>query len=180
MTPIVTAVSSSPTHSMTKPNQDSIRLVANHGVEGDVHAGATVKHRSRVKRDAGQPNLRQVHLVHSELHAELLAQGFDIAPGVMGENITTLGIDLLALPAGARLRLGKTAVVEVTGLRTPCAQLDGIAPGLMRACLPKGPDGEPVRKTGVMAVVVYGGEVKPGDPIVVELPAGPHRPLPPV
>jgi MOSC domain-containing protein YiiM len=165
---------------MAKPNQDSIRLVAGTGVEGDAHAGATVKHRSRVARDPEQPNLRQVHLIPAELHDELAASGLAVSAGEMGENVTTRGIDLLGLPAGARLRLGGDAVIEITGLRTPCAQLDGIQPGLMKACLGEDRDGNLVRKAGVMGIVLTGGEVRPGDKIQVELPPQPHTPLPPV
>ena len=149
-------------------------------MQGDAHAGATVKHRSRVRRDPTQPNLRQVHLIHAELHDELAARGFDVGPGQMGENVTTQGVDLLSLPAGTRLRLGGEAVVEVTGLRNPCTQLDGIQPGLMEATLERTDDGELVRKAGVMAVVLAGGEVRTGDAIDVELPDGPRRPLEPV
>ena len=162
---------------MTKENQPSIRLLAGLGVEGDAHAGATVKHRSRVARDPTQPNLRQLHLIQAELHDELRRQGFDVSAGQMGENVTTRGIDLLSLPVGARLHLGDTAVVEVTGLRNPCGQLNGVQPGLMAATLGRTEDGELVRKAGVMAVVVTGGEVRPDDPIRVELPSAPHRPL---
>ena len=177
----VEAVSSSDTHAPPKSNRDSITLVAGVGVEGDVHAGATVQHVSRVKRgDAAKPNLRQVHLIHAELHDELRAQGFDVMPGQMGENVTTRGIDLLRLPTGTRLRLGGDAVVEVTGLRTPCNQLNAIQPGLMKATLDRDEDGEVVRKAGVMGVVAAGGEVQPGDAIEVEPPDGPHRPLEPV
>jgi MOSC domain-containing protein YiiM len=151
------------------------------GVEGDAHAGVTVKHRSRVRRDPTAPNLRQVHLVHGELHDELRAAGFDVGPGDMGENVTTRGVDLLGLPAGTLLRLGSGgAVVEVTGLRNPCVQLDGFADGLMRAVLDRDADGGLVRKAGVMGVVRAGGAVRPGDGIAVELPAGPHQPLQPV
>jgi MOSC domain-containing protein YiiM len=179
MDAVVTAVSRSATHTLVKPNQDSIRLSAGLGVDGDAHQGATVKHRSRVARDPTQPNLRQVHLIHAELHEELRAAGFAVAPGQMGENITTRGVDLLHLPVGARLRLG-AAVVEVTGLRNPCAQLDRIQSGLMAATLARDESGNLVRKAGIMAIVISGGEVRPGDPIRVELPPEPHRPLPPV
>jgi MOSC domain-containing protein YiiM len=165
---------------MSKPNCDCIRLLAGLGVEGDAHMGETVKHRSRVARDAAQPNRRQVHMIHSELHDELRAIGFDVSPGQMGENVTTRGIDLLGLPVGARLRLGKSAVVEVTGLRSPCGQLNGVQPGLMEATLDRDDEENLVRKAGVMAVVICGGEVRPGDPIRVELPSGPHQPLEPV
>jgi MOSC domain-containing protein YiiM len=176
----VEAVSTGTSHGIGKQNGDAIRLVEDLGVEGDVHAGATVKHRSRVRKDPTQPNLRQVHLIHRELHEELAAQGFEVEPGQMGENVTTSGVELLALPTGARLRLGAEAVVEVKGLRNPCAQLDEIAPGLMKAVLDRAADGEIVRKSGVMGVVLEGGEVRPGDPIEVELPAEPHVPLAPV
>ena len=177
---VVTAVSRSPTHTLTKPNEDSIRLLAGLGVEGDAHLGATDKHRSRVVRDPTRPNLRQVHLIHAELHDELRAAGFAVAAGQMGENVTTRGVDLLALPTGARLLLGEAAVVEVTGLRNPCAQLDRIQPGLMAATLGRDERGKLIRKAGVMGIVVAGGEVRAGDPIRVELPPGPHRPLEPV
>ena len=176
----IEAVSSGTSHGIGKQNADAIRLVEGMGVEGDVHAGPTVKHRSRVRRDPTQPNLRQVHLIHTELHDELAGQGFEVRPGEMGENVTTTGVELLALPTGARLRLGREAVVEVTGLRNPCSQLDELAPGLMKAVLDRDADGELVRKSGVMGVVLAGGEVRPGDPIEVELPAEPHVPLAPV
>jgi MOSC domain-containing protein YiiM len=180
MNGIVVAVSRSATHSMSKPNQISIRLLTGLGVEGDAHAGETVKHRSRVARDPSQPNLRQVHLIHAELHDELAASGFAVAPGQMCENVTTRGLDLLALPTGARLHLGGAAVVEVTGLRNPCAQLDGIYPGLMAATLERDEHGKLIRKAGVMAIVVADGDIRPGDAIRVELPPTPHQPLAPV
>lgn len=180
MAGLVTAVSRSATHSMTKPTNESIRLLEGLGVEGDAHLGTTVKHRSRVKRDPNQPNLRQVHLIHAELHDELRASGFDIAAGQMGENVTTRGVNLLGLPIGTRLHLGETAVVEVTGLRNPCAQLDAIQKGLMAATLGRDENGKLIRKAGVMGVVLAGGEVAPHDAIRVELPAEPHLPLEPV
>ena len=176
----VESVNASPSHTLRKPGRLSIRLVEGHGVEGDAHAGPTVKHRSRMRRDPAQPNLRQVHLIHAELHDELAGRGFTVAPGEMGENVTTRGIDLLGLPTGARLRLGADAVVEVTGLRNPCKQLEKLQTGLMAAVLDRDDAGELVRKAGVMAVVVAGGEVYGGDPIEVELPAPPHRRLQPV
>ena len=173
----VAAVSRSAAYTFSKPNQASIRLLTGLGVEGDAHMGATVKHRWRVAHDPSQPNLRQVHLIHAELFDELLAAGYAISPGQMGENITTHGIDLLGLPVGTRLHLGETAVVEVTGLRDPCAQLDTFRPGLMAAVLDHDANGNLVRKAGVMSIVLAGGEVKPGDSILVELPPEPHRPL---
>ena len=177
MSAVVTAVSCSPTHSFSKPNQDCIRLLTGLGVEGDAHLGTTVKHRSRVKKDPSQPNLRQVHLIHAELHDELKAFGFDVSAGEMGENVTTRGIDLLSLPAGARLLIGEAAVIEVTGLRNPCVQIDRFRKGLMKAVLGKDDHGNLVRKSGIMGVVLEGGEVKPGDAIRVELPPVPHKPL---
>jgi MOSC domain-containing protein YiiM len=176
----VSAVSRSGQHTFSKPGQGSIRLLAGLGVEGDAHLGQTVKHRSRVARDPGQPNLRQVHLIHAELHDELRAGGFSVEPGQMGENVTTRGLDLLGLPTGARLRLGDQAVVELTGLRNPCAQLDGLQAGLMAATLDRDAEGNLIRKAGVMGVVLTGGEVRAGDPIEVELPPEPHRRLEPV
>ncbi len=180
MRAVVTAVSRSATHTLSKPNQESIRLLAGLGVEGDAHFGKTVKHRSRVARDPTAHNLRQVHLIHAELHDELQAAGFRVAEGQMGENITTRGVDLLGLPTGMRLHLGGEAVVEVTGLRNPCAQLDGIQEGLMAAVLGRDEQGNLIRKAGVMAIVLTAGEVRPGDSIRVELPPEPHRPLAPV
>jgi MOSC domain-containing protein YiiM len=177
---VVEAVSASATHSLAKAARLSVQLVAGLGVEGDAHAGVTVRHRSRVRRDPTSPNLRQVHLVHVELLEQLAAAGFPVHPGRIGENVTTRGIDLLGLPTGTRLHLGDEAVVEVTGLRNPCTQLDGIAPGLMAAVLDRDAQGRLVRKAGVMGVVRRGGEVRPGDPIAVALPPGPTRPLEPV
>jgi MOSC domain-containing protein YiiM len=177
MAPVVTAVSRSPRHTMVKANADSIRLVAGLGVEGDAHQGVTVKHRSRVARNPADPNLRQVHLIHAELHDELRAAGFAVMPGQMGENVTTRGVDLLGLAAGTRLHLGRRAIVEVTGLRNPCAQLDKIERGLMAATLDRDADGNLVRKAGIMAIVLAEGEIRPGDPIRVEPPPPPHRPL---
>ncbi len=178
---VVVAVCRSATHTMAKPNQQRILLLAGLGVEGDAHAGVTVKHRSRVAIDPSQPNLRQVHVIHAELHAELGEAGFRVSPGEMGENITTRGVDLLGLPTGARLHFGDGAIVEVTGLRNPCGQLNGIARGLMAAVIDRDEQGNVVRrKAGVCGIVVAGGEIRPGDGVRVELPAEPHRALAPV
>jgi MOSC domain-containing protein YiiM len=174
---IVMAVSRNMKHGFSKPNQECIRLLSGLGVEGDAHLGRSVKHRSRVARDPGQPNLRQVHLIHAELHDELRSAGFAVSAGEMGENVTTRGLDLLRLPAGTRLHLGASAVVEVTGLRNPCVQLDRFLPGLMAAVLGRDQHGKLVRKAGIMSIVLAGGEVWPGDPIEVELPPQPHRSL---
>ncbi|HEX3885638.1 MAG TPA: MOSC domain-containing protein [Stellaceae bacterium] len=177
MTGVVTAVSRSGTHTMSKPREGSITLREGLGVDGDAHLGVTVKHRSRVAKDPTVPNLRQVHLIHAELHDELRAAGLELAPGEMGENVTTRGVDLLGLPTGARLRLGAAAVVEVTGLRNPCHQLNGLRPGLMAATLDRDAEGNLVRKAGIMGIVIVGGEIRPGDAIAVELPPSPHTKL---
>jgi MOSC domain-containing protein YiiM len=171
---IVTAVSRSASHTMVKPNQESIHLRCGLGVEGDAHFGETVKHRSRVRRDPSQPNLRQVHLIHEELYEELREAGFTVVPGQMGENVTTRGVNLLGLPARTRLHLGKGAVVEVTGLRNPCVQLDRLQPGLMAAALGRDQQGGFARKSGIMSIVLADGDVRPGDSIRVELPPEPH------
>lgn len=174
---LVTAVSCGAEHTFSKSTRQRIRLLAGLGVQGDAHLGKTVKHRSRVVANPTQLNLRQVHLIHSELHEELRSHGFDVSAGQMGENVTTSGMDLLSLPTGARLYLGDEAVVEVTGLRNPCKQLEGLHPGLMEAVLDRDKDGNLVRKAGVMGTVVADGEVSPGDKIRVEPPPEPHRPL---
>jgi MOSC domain-containing protein YiiM len=176
----VVAVSLSRTHSFSKPNQASIKLLTGLGVEGDTHLGEKVQHRSRVAKDPNQPNLRQVHLIHAELHDELREKGFDVSPGQMGENITTRGLDLLRLPTGTKLHLGSKAVVEVTGLRNPCHQLDDFQSGLMKAVLDKDEEGNLIRKAGIMGVVLADGEVHVDDEIHAELPPEPHQSLKPV
>jgi MOSC domain-containing protein YiiM len=176
----VAAVSLGAGHRFSKTPSPGIRLLRGLGVAGDAHMGETVKHRSRVRRDPMQPNLRQVHLIHAELFDELRAKGFAVKPGELGENITTSGVDLLALPTGTRLHLGASAVVEVTGLRNPCIQIDNFQKGLMAATLDKDADGNLVRKAGIMSIVIAEGDVRPGDAVGVELPTMPHRPLLPV
>jgi MOSC domain-containing protein YiiM len=181
MAPVVTTVSRSKGHNFSKSNVLTIRLVAGLGVEGDAHLGEKVQHRAHIRKQGpDMPNLRQVHLIHEELFDELRAAGFEIQPGALGENVTTHGVDLLALPAGTRLKLGAEAVVEVTGLRNPCRQIEAFQAGLMSAVLGRDPEGNLIRKTGVMAVVVAGGDVKPGDGVAVILPPGDQRPLVPV
>jgi MOSC domain-containing protein YiiM len=172
--PMVVAVSRSATHTFSKPVALSIRLIAGLGVEGDAHNGETVKHRSRVARDASLPNLRQVHLIHTELHDELADRGFSVGAGDMGENITTAGIDLLALPRDTRLRLGPEAEIRITGLRNPCRQLEAFRSGLQAAVLARDEQGALVRKAGVMGVVIASGEVAAGDAIDIVLPDGPY------
>lgn len=170
----VLAVSRSACHSFGKTNEPSIELLAGLGVAGDAHAGATVKHRSRVAADPTQPNLRQVHLIHRELFDELLSEGFTVKPGQLGENLTTIDIDLLNLPRGTQLHVGSTAIIEITGLRNPCQQLNTFQPGLMEAVLGRDEAGNLIRKSGIMGIVLASGTVSPGDAIRIELPAKPH------
>lgn len=177
MEPTVIAVSARPGHHFSKTPRESITLIAGIGVEGDGHAGETVKHRSRVRANPDQPNLRQVHLIHAELFDDLRTAGHDVQPGDLGENITTRGVDLLDLPVGAVLRVGPEASVELTGLRNPCRQIDAFQAGLLRRVVGRDDRGRVVRKSGVMGVVVRSGAVRPGDPVVTELPTGPHRRL---
>jgi MOSC domain-containing protein YiiM len=178
--PVVTSVSASATHAFSKDNLSSIHLVKGLGVRGDAHMGETVKHRSRVAADPTQPNLRQVHLIHAELFSELGQRGFAVKPGDLGENITTRGIDLLALPRGTRLAFAQQAIVEITGLRNPCKQIDGFQNGLMEAVLERDAQRGLIRKAGVMGIVIEGGPVAPGDGIRIILPPTPHEPLKPV
>ncbi|RZA14133.1 MAG: MOSC domain-containing protein [Lysobacteraceae bacterium] len=178
--PRVLAVHASAAHAFSKDSAPQIELIEGLGVAGDAHCGATVKHRSRVARNPNQPNLRQVHLMHAELFGELARAGFDVAPGQLGENITTEGLALLDLPEGTALHIGPSAVVRLTGLRNPCFQIDKFQRGLMQAVLDRDAKGRLVRKAGVMAVVLAGGVVQAGDAIRVELPRGSHDPLQPV
>jgi MOSC domain-containing protein YiiM len=176
----VVAVAAAAGHGFSKAVVPRITLIGGIGVAGDAHAGTTVRHRSRVAINPGQPNLRQVHLLHAEVIDDLAARGFAVGPGDIGENILTRGVALLALPAGTRLHLGPTAVVEVTGLRNPCAQLDRFQRGLTKAMIDRGAAGEVIRKAGVMAIVIAGGDVAAGDAIAAEPPPAPHRALGPV
>ena len=170
----VVSLSRCETHVFSKQPVVEVRMLAGLGVEGDVHAGRTVRHRSRVASDPSQPNLRQVHLLPIELLRELEEAGYEAPPGRLGENVTTGGVDLLALPTGTRITLGPEVVLELTGLRNPCAQLDQIGPGLMGRLASRGEDGRLVRRAGVMAIVLASGRVRTGDSIDVVLPAGPH------
>lgn len=198
-TPFVVAVSRDETHRFSKVPCEAIELVAGLEVRGDAHAGTLVQHRSRVRRDPNQPNLRQAHLIQDDLVDEARAAGHEVGPGTLGENVLTRGLDLLALPEGTRLRLGD-AVVRLTGLRNPCRQIDEYSRGLLRLVVRRvdgvasdsdvelGPTGGVqsvdgvgiVRRAGVMGVVEVGGLVRSDDPIVVELPDPPHTPLAPV
>jgi MOSC domain-containing protein YiiM len=177
MSGFVVAVSRSATHSFSKTNELTIRLLGGLGVDGDAHQGATVKHRSLVARDPTPPNLRQVHLIQAELHDELRETGFELEPGEMGENITTRGIDLPSLPTGTRLHIVRDAVVEITGLRNPCVQIDRHQTGLLSAVVTRDEHGMVIRKAGVMSIVITGGEISRGDRIGVVLPAEPHMSL---
>ncbi|GII99752.1 MOSC domain-containing protein [Sediminihabitans luteus] len=178
--PRVVAVAASAHHEFSKPTREQVTVVAGHGIEGDTHAGELVQHLSRKRTDPTQPNLRQVHLMHAELFDELRAAGYDVAPGELGENVTTAGLDLLALPRGARLRIGDDVVLRVTGLRNPCQQINTFRDRLLKQLLVPDADGGVVRKGGVMSVVEQGGVMRPGDAITVELPDGPHEALAPV
>jgi len=180
MPAMVVAVHSKTSHAFSKDAQSSIVLAEGHGVVGDAHFGVTVKHRSRVAKDPTQPNLRQVHLLQAELLQELAAAGLQVLPGQMGENVTTMGLRLLDLSSGTRIRLGQTAVIEITGLRNPCSQIESFKPGLLAAVLGKSPNGALIRKAGVMGIVVTDGAVHPGDEMVVVLQPSEFTPLRPV
>lgn len=173
----IIAVSKSSTHTFSKKAATYLTLLEGLGVEGDAHCGVTVKHRSRVARDPSQPNLRQVHLIQSELFDELSNLGFSLSVGDLGENLTTRGLDLLALPAGTKLHLGACAIVVLTGLRNPCAQIDDFQPGLLKAVVGRSPEGKLIRKAGVMGIVERGGTVAVNDDILVTLPPHPYNEL---
>jgi MOSC domain-containing protein YiiM len=175
--PCVISVSAHPEHAFSKPNLAQISLLTGLGVAGDAHCGKTVKHRSRVAQNPDQPNLRQVHLIHSELFDELSEKGFQVQPGELGENVTTRGIDLLSLPVGTKLKIGAEVIVELTGLRNPCGQIENFQKGLLNAVLDRDANGNLIRKAGVMGIVLKGGEARPGDAVSVELPPPPHKPL---
>ena len=174
---VVSSVSRDSAHGFSKRSCESIALLEGLGVAGDAHLGKTVQHRSRVAADPTQPNLRQVHLIHSELFAEVAAAGFNLLPGDLGENVTTAGIDLLALPRGVRLQIGDDALVEVTGLRNPCVRINTFKPGLLKTMVGHDDEGRVVRKAGIMGIVLHSGIVRPGDKITVILPQEPHRAL---
>ena len=180
MSSSIVSVSLSPTHSFSKHPVPEIVVEAGLGIAGDAHAGATVRHRYMVRRNPRAANLCQVHLLQSELFAELAGKGLTLVPGDLGENVTTTGLDLLNLPLGTRLHLGAVAVVQVTGLRQPCTQMNDFRPGLMQLCLGKLPDGKPLRKAGIMAIALASGTVRAGDAIAIDLPPQPHIALGPV
>ena len=177
MSPIVIAVSCGTKHTFSKPNQPVIHLIEGIGVEGDAHSGKMVKHRHLVKIDPAKPNIRQVHLIQAELFEDLDTKGFSVGPGQLGENITTRGIDLLALPTGTKLQIGAEAVIELTALRNPCIQIDDFQKGLLKVMVPRDEEGKVVRKAGVMGIVLAGGEIRPNNSILIELPPEPHQKL---
>ncbi|MDQ0894747.1 MOSC domain-containing protein [Agromyces ramosus] len=179
-TATVVAVASDDVHRFSKPLQEEITLIAGHGVAGDAHAGPTMIRRVRYRPTETLPNLRQVHLVHHELFDEVAVDGFTVAPGQLGENVTTRGVDLLSLPRGTRIRLGTDAEVEITGLRNPCKQINGFQSGLMKRLVSRGADGQVTRLAGVMAIVLSDGVVRAGDPLSITLPEGEHEALQPV
>ncbi len=178
--PVITALARDGEHRFSKQPAPELTLIAGQGVEGDAHCGVTVKHRSRVARDPSQPNLRQVHLMAAELLEEVTAKGLPVAPGEMGENVTLRGLDLLSLPRGTRLHFGADVVLELMGLRNPCAQIDAFRPGLLAEMLPRGADGQVIRRAGVMAIVLNGGVMRVGDAVTVVLPDTAHHALIPV
>ena len=180
MHPTIISLSRDNEHNFSKPPVDQLTLLAGLGIEGDAHAGRTVQHLSRMAKEPNAANLRQVHLIHAELFEELAEKGFSVGPGQLGENITTRGLDLLGLSRGTRLRLGEEALIEITGLRNPCIQINAFAEGLMAATLDKAPDGSLVRKSGVMAVVITSGDVRVGDGIELASVPMTHEPLEPV
>jgi MOSC domain-containing protein YiiM len=174
--PAVSGVYVNDKHTFSKSSKAAIRLIKDFGVEGDCHAGPVDQHLFHLRRFGQHPNLRQVHLIHTELFDELALKGHAVRPGDLGENIATRNIELLKLPVGTRLRLGPEAIVELTGLRNPCRQIEAFQPGLLKHVLESTSAGL-VRKAGVMSIVIQGGVVQPGDSIGVELPPLPHEPL---
>ncbi len=178
--PEILSTSARKGHGVGKTVLSEITLIAGQGVEGDAHCGEKVKHRSRARYNPSLPNLRQVHLIHGELLDELAGKGFAIAPGELGENILTGGIDLLSLPTGSILSFPSGATVEITGLRNPCIQLERHKTGLMHALLDHAADGSLIRKGGIMGIVLTGGVVRAGDGVVITDPEGAFRPLQPV
>lgn len=174
---IVVSVSAEPGHGFSKTPRAAITLLPGLGVAGDAHCGATVRHRSRVAADPLQPNLRQLHLFPAEWLEALDARGFDLAPGGLGENLLTRGLDLLALPTGTLMRFSQGPLVAVTGLRNPCRQIEAYRQGLLAAVLDRDAEGAAVLKAGIMAVILEGGAIAPGDSIALSLPPEPHRKL---
>jgi hypothetical protein len=173
----VLAVCSDASHRFGKTARLRVRFIEGHGIDDDAHAGAVIRHRYLARREPQLPNDRQVHLLQSELFDDLRTLGYDVGPGELGENVTTRGLKLLELPLGSLLRLGSTAVVELTGLRTPCGYIDKYQKGLKRQMIVRTSDG-PTFRCGAMGIVRASGEVSPADPIAFEGAPEPWRPLP--
>jgi MOSC domain-containing protein YiiM len=172
----VVAVHRKEEYGVFKEIQESVHLVKGFGVQGDAHMGTLVQHRYNKKQNPNQPNLRQVHLIQAELFDDLKELGLIVKPGEMGENITTRNIDIINLPLDTKLHLGDSAILQLTGLREPCGQLNTVQKGLKNAVL----DESGKSRVGVMSVVLRGGAVKADDLIRVELPSEPHQDLQPV
>ncbi|MBC7723942.1 MAG: MOSC domain-containing protein [Burkholderiaceae bacterium] len=175
--PAVVSVSRDDAHRFSKPTADTITLIAGFGVAGDAHAGATTQHRYLAAKEPSTPNLTQVHLIPVELFSDLGRRGFAVGSGELGENVTTRGLVLETLPLGTRLHLGETAIIELTGLRSPCSLINRFQRGLMKTMIDRDGAGQVVRRAGVMGIVLAGGELRASDPIRVELPAGAPVPL---
>jgi MOSC domain len=173
----VVAVAADRGHRFSKPTRDRIVLLEGHGVEGDAHAGPFVRHRYLARRRPRVPNLRQVHLIPSELFRSLSEAGFEVAAGDLGENITTTGLDLERMPLGTLIEFGLMAMIELTGLRTPCVLIDRFQAGLKRQVLSSDETGPPF-KCGVLGVVRSGGPVAAGDAARARLPSSRFRTLP--
>jgi len=173
----VHSLSSSAQHSFSKHTTHQVEVIKGIGIKGDAHAGVKVKHRSRVAKDPNQPNLRQIHLIHLELLKELVAKGYTVNPGDLGENITTEGISILNLPKDTILKIGENVAIQITGLRNPCHQIDKFQKGLLKEVVGKNDAGDIIRMAGIMAIVLEGGMIKVNDEILVELPALPHQKL---
>lgn len=165
----VIAVCCNPEPGLPKPVVDTVHLIENWGVEGDYHAGPLVRHRYLAKKDPTKPNMRQVLLMDAVVFADLAQNDIHIGPGMMGENITIEGLAVMQLAVGTRLAIG-SAVVEVTERRSPCYQLNGIDPRLLKAVVTK-QDGQAIFKAGIMTRILQGGWVRAGDLVKVLSPA---------
>jgi len=144
---------------------DSIQLVEEFGVEGDYHAGKTIRHRYLAKKDPDQPNHRQVLLIDAKILGDLDQRGIRIIPGQMGENIVCYGIDVMLLEIGTRFTAGE-ALLEITEARHPCHQLNDSHPDLYQAVIEE-IGGEEIYSAGVFARVIRGGNVDAGNSIFV-------------
>lgn len=183
MAPRVLSVSSSQTHSFSKPPVPGITLIANHGVKGDCHAGKTTQHRSSLQVHPPTPNLRQVHLIAIEnlkkiaSHLTTVDSAALLTPGALGQNITLEGIDLLNLPTGTELHFVSDGgsqsgpVLVLTGVRDPGPQIERFQAGLKERFIVRDAERRVVgRLVGVMSVVQCGGEVRSGMGVRVVYP----------